>query len=172
MLWTIEVMELFDVVNEQDEVIAQASREEVHAQRLMHRAVHMLVFNAVGELFFQRRSLNKDTYPGFWSTSAAGHVDTGETYAIAAAREFREELGVVAPELFPLFKIAACKETGNEFVWVYRCIHEGPFQLNADEVMDGEWLSISVLKEKLISDPKRFTPSTHCVMRHYFGMHL
>jgi isopentenyldiphosphate isomerase len=42
--------EIFDVVNERDEVVGQAPRSEVHAKKLLHRAVHVLVFNARGQL--------------------------------------------------------------------------------------------------------------------------
>ena len=43
--------EIFDVVNERDEVIGQQPRGEVHRLGLMHRAVHVLVFNAAGGSF-------------------------------------------------------------------------------------------------------------------------
>ena len=46
--------EIFDVVNERDEVVGQAPRSEVHAKKLLHRAVHVLVFNSHGQLFLHR----------------------------------------------------------------------------------------------------------------------
>ena len=99
--------ELFDVVNERDEVIGVAPRAQVHAEGLRHRAAHVLVFNPEGRLFVQRRSFAKDNSPGCWDTSAAGHLDAGEDYHAAALRELGEELGV-APDapleaLFPVF---------------------------------------------------------------------
>ena len=72
--------EIFDVVNERDEVVGQLSRREVHRQGLMHRAVHILMFNSAGKVFLQKRSMKKDNFPGTWDSSAAGHVDTGEDY--------------------------------------------------------------------------------------------
>ncbi|MEM7385020.1 MAG: 16S rRNA (adenine(1518)-N(6)/adenine(1519)-N(6))-dimethyltransferase RsmA, partial [Verrucomicrobiota bacterium] len=72
--------EVFDVVNEEDEVVRQATRKEVHANDLLHRAVHLFVFNKHGELFLQKRSRLKDTHPGAWDSSAAGHLDAGEGY--------------------------------------------------------------------------------------------
>ena len=60
----------------------------------MHRAVHILVFNQRGELFLQKRSMSKDNDPGMWDSSAAGHVDSGESYLDCATREIEEELGV------------------------------------------------------------------------------
>src|SRR5436190_11834879 len=117
--------EIFDVVNERDEVIGQKPRSEIHRLKLKHRAVHVLVFNARGELFLQKRSMKKDCQPGAWDSSASGHLECGEDYDVCAVREVREELGVdlgATPQR--LFKIDACLETGQEFVWVYRCQHE------------------------------------------------
>ena len=58
--------EIFDVVNERDEVVGRAPRSEVHAHGLLHRAVHVLIFNARGELFLQKRSKTKDREPSRW----------------------------------------------------------------------------------------------------------
>jgi isopentenyldiphosphate isomerase len=133
--------EIFEVVNERDEVVGQAPRTVVHAQGLMHRAVHVLVFNARGAVFLQKRSMNKDKSPGLWDSSASGHVDRGEDYDACAIRELREEIGLsVAAPLERLFKLPACEATDQEHVWVYRCEAEGPFTLNAEEIDRGEWI--------------------------------
>jgi ADP-ribose pyrophosphatase YjhB (NUDIX family) len=86
--------EIFDIVNERDEVVGQAPRSEVHRTGLRHRAVHVLVFNARGEVFLQKRSMLKDTAKGKWDSSASGHVDSGEDYDPCAVRELREEIGL------------------------------------------------------------------------------
>src|SRR5215472_554667 len=113
--------EIFDVVNERDEVIGQAPRKEVHARGLWHRAVHVLVFNARGEVFLQKRSMLKDTAKGKWDSSSSGHLDTGEDYDACAMRELREEIGLVVTQPPQrVFKVDACKETGWEFCWIYR----------------------------------------------------
>src|SRR5271157_2327940 len=124
--------EIFDVVNDRDEVIGQEKRGEVHRLGLKHRAVHVLVFNRRGEVFLQKRSMKKDTFPGAWDSSSSGHLDRGEDYDACAVRELREEIGlVVAQPPARLFKLDACAATGWEFVWVYRWEAEGPFELNA-----------------------------------------
>jgi isopentenyl-diphosphate delta-isomerase type 1 len=134
--------EIFDVVNEHDEVIGRETRAAVHRLGLRHRAVHVLVFNARGEVFLQKRSLQKDCFPGAWDSSAAGHLDSGEDYDACAVRELHEELGVcaVAPPR-RLFKVAACAATGQEHVWVYQLEAEGPFQLHPDEIERGDWFA-------------------------------
>jgi isopentenyldiphosphate isomerase len=132
--------EIFDVVNERDEVIGRRSRSEVHRLGLIHRAVHLLVFNAQGQIFLQKRSMNKDRQPGLWDSSASGHVDSGEDYDACAVREAREEIGLIlaaAPRR--LFKLGPSAETDQEHVWVYRCEAEGPFTLNPQEIERARW---------------------------------
>jgi isopentenyldiphosphate isomerase len=63
--------ELFDVVDLADRVVSQAPRREVHANNLLHRATHVLVYNPAGQFFLQRRSMTKDTFPGCWDPPAA-----------------------------------------------------------------------------------------------------
>ena len=149
--------EIFDIVNERDEVIGQMPRPQVHRQGRRHRAIHVLVFNARGEIFLQKRSMTKDTFPGAWDSSASGHVDCGEDYDACAVRELREELGLVM-EAAParLFKIAACAATGQEFVWVYRLESEGPFVLHPEEIERGEWFTPARVNELTSLQPDDF----------------
>ncbi len=149
--------EIFDVVNERDEVVDRQPRRVVHARGLLHRAVHVLVFNARGEIFLQKRSLLKDRQPGVWDSSASGHVDSGEDYDACAVREVREELGVTLagpPER--LFKFDACEATDQEFVWVYRTCHEGPFVLPPEEIECGGWFATPEVTRWMAERPQEF----------------
>jgi len=149
--------EIFDVVNDRDEVIGQRTRGEVHRLGLKHRAVHVLVFNARGEVFLQKRSMQKDTFPGAWDSSASGHLDTGEDYDAGAVRELREEIGLKTthtPER--LFKLEARPETGQEFVWVYRLESEGPFELHPAEIEAGAWFAPEELSRLMAERPGNF----------------
>ena len=150
--------EIFDVVNTRDEVVGRASRADVHARGLMHRAVHVLVFNARGEVFLQKRSLAKDKSPGLWDSSASGHVDSGEDYDTCAVRELFEELGHrPAHPLRRLFKLHAGVETDQEHVWVYRVTAEGPFALNPDEIERGEWVAPEEVSRRMKERPQGFS---------------
>ena len=152
--------EIFDIVNDRDEVIGQLPRPVVHRDGHKHRAVHVLVFGADGRIFLQKRSMTKDTFPGAWDSSASGHVDSGEDYDDCAVRELREELGLVvsaAPRR--LFKMSACLETGQEFVWVYQLESDGPFSLHPEEIERGEWFRRNEVADWIEKKPRDFAPS-------------
>ena len=149
--------EIFDVVDENDEVISQASRHEVHGRGLRHRAVHVFVFDPRGDLFLQKRSRWKDRHPGQWDSSAAGHVNAGETYADTAPREIREELGVDAQPV-EIASISASENTGWEFVRLFRAEHEGPFTLPPSEIESGAFFSREQIARWIAARPQDFAP--------------
>jgi isopentenyldiphosphate isomerase len=149
--------EIFDVVNERDEVIDRKPRSDVHRLGLLHRAVHVLVYNARGQVFLQKRSMKKDRQPGVWDSSSSGHVDSGEDYDTTAVREVWEEIGLrLAQAPRRLFKINARPETDQEFVWVYRCESEGPFKLDPEEIDQGDWFSPEEVSRWAKEKPEEF----------------
>lgn len=89
-------MQRLNIVDENDNIIGQDSRENIHKKGLLHREIHVWIFNDKGELVFQRRSEKTDTNPGLLDASVGGHVEIGETYEDAAIKELREETGIVA----------------------------------------------------------------------------
>lgn len=135
--------ELFDVVDLDDLVVGQAPRREVHAKNLLHRAVHVMIHDANGHLFLQKRSRSKDTFPDCWDSSCTGHVDSGEDYLTAARRELGEELGwhdQTLP-LRPVIKLPASPDTGYEFIQIYAAGPiSGPFELHPEEISGSRWI--------------------------------
>lgn len=160
--------ELLDVVDENDNVIAVKTRGEIHARGLMHRAVHILVFNSEGELFLQKRSLSKDEQPGKWDSSAAGHVDSDEDYLECARREISEELGIDAVQEFEvLFKLPASVLTGNEHCMVYRYGFDGPMVLHPEEIDDGLWISPAVMDQRVAREDPELTEAVSLIWQKY-----
>lgn len=160
--------ELLDVVDVDDRVVTQMRRAEIHARGLMHRAVHVLVFNSDGELFLQKRSMSKDENPGLWDSSAAGHVDAGEDYLDCARRELGEELGIDAVDgLEFLFKLDACADTGFEHSKIYRLVYDGPMALQQSEIDGGKWVSPQRLGEWLASADGQLTATLALIWQAY-----
>ena len=158
--------EIYDVVNEQDRVIGKATRREIHQKHLLHRSIHILVFNSNKQLFLQKRSMLKDENPGLWDTSSAGHVDSGETYDQCAHRELWEELQLKA-SLSPLIKIQACRETYQEHVQVYTCITDEAININLDEISEGKFFDFLVLQKEVEKKPNQFTSSFKLILSNY-----
>lgn len=88
--------ETLDVVDENDQVIGQTLRDDAHIKGLLHREVHVWVFNSKGEVLLQKRSPTKEIYPGLWDASIGGHVPSGMSYEEAALKELEEEIGIRA----------------------------------------------------------------------------
>ena len=152
--------DIFDVVNDDDEIIGRELRSVVHARELLHRAVHVLVYNAAGQLFLQKRSMTKDNDPGLWDSSCSGHVDSGESYAVAAERELMEEIDLLVDEpMEELFKIEASAGTGWEFAVIYRTESEGPFTLCPEEIDEGRWFTPEEINNALANEPEKFSPT-------------
>lgn len=162
--------EILSVVNEDDQVIDALPRNQIHAQGLRHRAVHILVFNQQEQLFLQKRSTKKDLNKGLWDTSAAGHVDQGEEYTFSAIRETQEELGIdIQNKIDFLFKLSACKSLGMEFIQVYLCHHDGPFRLNADEIDEGAWFSVQSISDRVNQGDPSLTETFKTIWQHYLS---
>ncbi len=143
--------EILPIVDENDIEVGSASRAEIHRKAWRHRAVHIVVLSAEGEVLLQRRSLLKDTYPGYWDISVGGHVGVHESYEEAARRELREELGVEAP-LRLVTKLKAAPLTNWEFIEVYETRHEGPFFPPPEEITDTLWMAPDAIFEKAALD--------------------
>lgn len=129
-------MEYFDVVDESDKVIGRASRDECHKKGLLHRGVFILVINSEGKILMQKRSMNKDIWPGWWTTSVSGHVDSEESYEVAAKREMNEEIGV-STKIKEIYTFVD-RDEGKDFIdheidKIFVAQHDGPFKVNKAE---------------------------------------
>jgi isopentenyldiphosphate isomerase len=162
--------EIFDIVDDRDRVTGKQTRQEVHRRGLKHRAIHVLVVNERGEVYLQKRSFKKDTFPGVWDSSSSGHVDSGETYDACAVRETREEIGLFLKRTPKrLFKVDACAETGLEFVWVYRCDFNGPFRLNPDEIECGAFFKPDHINRWMAERPRDFADAFRLIWKYFLN---
>jgi isopentenyl-diphosphate delta-isomerase type 1 len=142
--------ELFDLVNEADEVIGKAKRGEVHGNpALIHRSVAVAVFNSLGELFLHQRSKTKDTDPLYWTISCSGHVASGQTPDEAAVRELFEELGIKGTHLTFVTKFIYRSKIETEFASLYKTVWDGKMSLHPQEIAQGRFFSKKNLQEFL-----------------------
>ena len=94
-----QVTEYIDVVDEQGHSTGiTLPRERIHAEGHLHKTVHIWVYNSAKEILVQKRHHAKDSYPGRWDISSAGHISSGESTLSSACRELFEELGIDAKE--------------------------------------------------------------------------
>ena len=148
--------EIFDVVDEADVVVGQATRAEVHTKGLLHRAVHVFVVNSRGELLLQQRSPSKDVHPGVWDSSVAGHLDAGEDYLSAARREMGEEMGIEDVEPQEIGIIAPSPATGWEHVRLYLVRWDGRPSFPCSEIESVLWLPSDEIDAWIKARPEDF----------------
>jgi len=142
--------EFFEVVDSEGRVTGLATRSEAHSNpSLIHRVVHVLVFNKQGDLLLQKRSLNKDIAPGRWDTSVGGHVNPGENVLDAAVREMREELGIEVSELQFRYNYLFRNHRESELVSTFACICEDEIHFNAEEIDEVKFWSMDNINEQL-----------------------
>lgn len=75
------------------------SKPEVHRRGLWHRAAHVWIVTPDRRVLLQRRAFTKESWPGLWDVSVAGHLNAGEGALDAALRETHEELGLALDAL-------------------------------------------------------------------------
>lgn len=146
----LEGEEWFDLVNTDGKVIGRAPRSVVHGNpQLLHPVVHVHIVNSRGELFLQKRSEQKDLYPGRWDTAVGGHVSSGESVEHALHREAEEELGISMGDFRPLFRYIMRNSHESELVHAFLLRDEGPFYINHAEISEGRFWSPAEIEENL-----------------------
>jgi isopentenyldiphosphate isomerase len=158
--------ELVDVIDEAGNTIAVVTRGEMRARKLPHRCTYVLVFNTRGELFIHLRTASKDVYPSHWDVCIGGVLVVGETFAQGVRREIKEELGIdmdaEPDELFPLwYRDADTFAHGM----AYRLYHDGPFTLQAEEIVRGEFVPVADVLAFMQHEP--FCPDGVQVLQRY-----
>lgn len=163
--------EIVDVVNPEDEVINQASKEKCHREGLIHRGAVVLVFrnDKLQELLLQKRSSNVAIKPGKWGLTG-GHVMAGESYKEAAKREFSEELyqgSDIDPELEKLFKLKRSMDGDHQHVTVFRTVNDGDFDLFDEEVGEVVFRDIDELLDHTRKNAGEYTDAARLLIQEY-----
>ena len=148
-------------------------RSLVHADGDMHGTSHVWIVKKNGkgsyDLLLQKRSENKDAFPGCYDISSAGHLPAGQDYLTSALRELEEELGIKAePEQLYFMGLheGKCEEIfyGKPFknheishVYLYsEPINIEELKLQEEEVQEVCWMDFETCCEKVKSGDKKY----------------
>ena len=152
-------MEIFDIVDENGEPTGETvSREKAHAEGILHRTSHLWIFRKREgrvQILLQKRCDGKDSFPGCYDISSAGHIPAGCGYKESAIRELKEELGTDISEE----ELILCgsrmiawddnfhgkpyhdRQFSNVFIcWIDK--EETEFSLQAEEVESVKWFDL------------------------------
>lgn len=148
-------MELLDIVDEQGNPTGKVrERSLVHCHGDRHRTAHVWIIrsndNGSFDVLLQKRSETKESYPGCYDISSAGHIPAGCGYVESALRELEEELGINAfsedLRLIGYRQVNACLEFhgrpfhDNEYSAVY--LYEKPVNISSLILQESEIESV------------------------------
>jgi ADP-ribose pyrophosphatase YjhB (NUDIX family) len=99
--------EMLNIVNDNDEIIGQETRENIHRDGLLHREVYIDFITPNQEIILQHRAKDKETFPNLLDATVGGHVEIGDSYEQTVTKETEEETGVIIKinDLIPIGKI-------------------------------------------------------------------
>jgi isopentenyldiphosphate isomerase/intracellular septation protein A len=138
------------LVDEKGLIIGKATRKEVHrGPGKLHPVIHLHLINSKREIYLQKRSGSKDTFPGKWDTSVGGHVDLGETIEQALLRETAEELNITGIHPSPLTQYKWETSTESELVFSFIAVYNAIPVFNKLEIEDGRFWSIQEIRNNL-----------------------
>ncbi|MDR2122051.1 MAG: isopentenyl-diphosphate Delta-isomerase [Flavobacteriaceae bacterium] len=154
-------MEYVILVNENDEVIGEMEKQEVHEKGLLHRAFSIFIFNKDQELLIQQRAKAKYHSPLKWTNACCSHPRKGETYFEAAHRRLQEELGFDC-ELSEKFHFIYKADVGgglteHELDRVFVGEYNGNINPAPLEVESVRWIARDELKKEMELCPENFT---------------
>lgn len=161
--------ELLNIVNESGKVIGVDTRENIHRKGLLHKEVHIWFVSPSGEIIFQHRAKNKDTFPNLLDATVGGHVEIGNDYITTAIKEIYEETGIHIKEV-DLHSIKVIKSSSKDLVTgrtnnvlraVFAYKFDGSLDLLKQESGEGagfEAFSLERLRNLSKSERERFIP--------------
>lgn len=183
-------MEWFDVVDAKGNPTGRTvERATAHAEGIRHRTAHIWVVrhrDGRDECLLQRRSLEKDSFPGQYDTSSAGHIRAGDEPLPSAVREIGEELGlqVKAEDLCPAGMFAILVDArfhdkpfhDHEVAFVYvlaRDVDETKLVLQKEEVSSVRWFGVEETWRAVLSEDPRFCVPVGglAILREYLASH-
>ena len=166
-------MEYLDICDEKEQPTGGiVSRDQAHRDGIRHRTAHVWVIREEEgriQILLQKRSANKESFPGMYDTSSAGHIPAGCEPLDSALRELREELGIAAREEQLCYIGAICSRYEAQFrgktfrdneytsVYLYRePVDADKLRLQVEEVERVDWFDLEQVREEIAHSRDRF----------------
>jgi isopentenyldiphosphate isomerase len=137
----------------------QVTRRRVFEVRANFRVVHILLFNDRGELLLQQISTARSRHPQYWGSSVAGYLSAGETYAQAARRKLRTELGIEEVSLKFVGETSMLDDGCKKFIGVFSATYNGPLAPNPDDFASLWFMRRSEIARRIKGGVLHFTPT-------------
>jgi isopentenyl-diphosphate delta-isomerase len=145
-------------IDEDDNPIDKVTREEAHEKGLLHRCVHVFVFNDKGELYVGQRSSEKEKLGGYWD-ALSEHVEYGESYEEAALRGLTEEYDIrINEEELKFVSDERIRDSGENLKYrLFTVTCNEPVRRN-DETAQGGFYPLEDVRNKIHSNELNFCP--------------
>ena len=141
--------ELVDVVDEDDCVVATATRADVRARLLLHRVASTMVFRPDGRLLVHRRTETKDVFPAMYDCFVSGVVGAGESYERARDRELAEEMAIEGASPVELLAHRFESAEDRSLSRVYAVTWGGPVAPQSEEISWHAWEPVERVRRRV-----------------------
>ncbi len=111
--------EIIDIIDESENIIGTAKRDEAIRKNLMRWGVDIYVFNSKGLMLIHKRDRVKKQFPEHWDIRFGGFVQSGESLEYGARREIEEEIGAKDAKLKFMYKYRLKDDSNNDLNYVY-----------------------------------------------------
>jgi isopentenyl-diphosphate delta-isomerase len=150
------------LVDEQGNELGLMGKTEAHEKGLLHKAISVIIFNSKGEMLIQQRAFSKYHWAGIWSNTCCSHPRAGESFADAAKRRLKEELGITTALKQEFFFTYQAKDeksglTEHEYDWVFTGTFDEAFEYNKHEINDIKWMSKEALEKDMSEHPDEYS---------------
>lgn len=161
---------VIDKVDSQDRPIGTIVRSEVFSVKTGFRVAHVFVLNHQNELLLQRLAENRDRHPGYWGSSVAAYLFSGEDYASAARRRTREELRIEEPTLHLFGKTSMQDEGCVKFISLFTMTASGPFDYDPSHIAELQFQPLVRIQQMVQTGERHFTPTFLHLFAFYLGI--
>lgn len=157
--------EILEIVDTNNNIIGTQKRSIVYKESFIHRASHIFIQNNKKEIYIQKRSSKRKTWPNKWDLSAAETLKPRESYEQCALRGLEEELGIknievtmICEPYLETYYDEFSQLKASAFFGLFLSQYNQAIVPDNVEVTDGKFISLKEVEKLLISPKSNVTP--------------